>query len=330
MKTKKLLALALPLLGICLSSCSGSGAHHEASDYYVDMEYKTDFKVLQLSDIHVTMTDDLDLHFKFIDLTINQAKPDLIICTGDQFTFATRSVADKLFDFIDGHNIPWAVTFGNHDEQTYFSATLLSENLNTKYKNCKFHDILNDDVFGNANYCINLNKDGKVKHQLFVLDSNRYRYDVMGYDNFHDDQIAWYERMVKDSTNKNGGTAVPSFAFFHIPFEEYKVAWDLHKSGSSEVKYYYGENNEKVSCSKIESNMFEKMLELGSTKATFVGHDHVNNSDIEYKGIRLVYGVHSTNRVYAKETMMGGQVITIHDDNRFDIERIYHTYEEVK
>ena len=33
------------------------------------------------------------------------------------------------------------------------------------------------------------------------------------------------------------------------------------------------------------------MLELGSTKGVFCGHDHVNNAIVKYKGINLVYGM---------------------------------------
>ena len=37
--------------------------------------------------------------------------------------------------------------------------------------------------------------------------------------------------------------------------------------------------------------MFDTALELGSTSGFFCGHDHYNNASIEYKGIRLTYGM---------------------------------------
>lgn len=330
MKKNKIFACILPFLSVCLASCSGSGVHHDAKEYFVDVDYKTDFKILQLTDLHLTMEDDLNYHLKFVDLTIKDANPDFIICTGDIFTFATTHVMDTLFNFFESHKIPWGVTFGNHDEQTYFSIKTLTGNLNSKYEYCKFIDIQDDDVYGNANYIVNINKDGKAKYQLVVLDSNRYEYtNGYGYDNFHQDQVDWYERVVKYSTEKNG-YVVPSLAFFHIPFEEYEIAYNLYKQGSSLVTHHYGENREGIACSRKESQMFEKMVELGSTKACFVGHDHINNSDITYQGIELVFGIKATDRVYADKDMMGGLTITIHDDNSYTIDRIYHTYEEVK
>ncbi len=329
MKAKKLLMSILPFLSVCLASCSGGNVKHDAKEYFIDLDYKKDFKILQISDTHFTMTDDLDYHLKFVDLTIQEANADFIMLTGDIFTFASYQLMESVLNYFDSKNIPWGITFGNHDEQTYFSVTTLTSKLNNDFKNCKFIDLQDDDVFGNANYVINLNKDGKAKYQLVVLDSNRYRYgSYIGYDYFHQDQVDWYERVIKYSTEKNG-YVVPSLAFFHIPFEEYKTAYELYKAGSSEVTYNYGENREGVACPKEDSQMFEKMVELGSTKACFVGHDHINNLDLTYNGIQLVFGVKATDRVYAANDMMGGLTITIHEDSSFNIERIYHTYEEI-
>lgn len=330
MKTNKLLVSLASLLSVCLTSCSGSGVHHEASDYFLDVAYKSDFKVLQLTDIHVGIKDDLERHFSFMDLTIKEANPDMIMVTGDLFTFADLSTMHSLFNFLDSYEIPWGVTFGNHDEQLYFSISTMTSSLNNDYKNCVFKDLQDDDVFGSANYVINLKDGATTKYQFYVMDSNRYQYGMkFSYDYIHQDQIDWYERMVKYS-NEINGEVVPSIAFMHIPVPEYADAYALYEQGSSEVIYNYGKNNESVSCPKYNSGYFSKVVELGSTKGIFIGHDHVNNSDITYKGVHLVYGVHSTDRVYGQDDMMGGLSITIHDDRTFDIQRYYHTYEEVK
>ena len=71
------------------------------------------------------------------------------------------------------------------------------------------------------------------------------------------------------------------------------------------------------------------MFELGSTDGVFCAHDHLNDYAINYNGIVLSYGVNSTDRIYQSETMMGGQVITLHEDNSFTISQIFHTYDEV-
>lgn len=328
MKLKKILTSFVFLSGFCLSSC-GSVKHYSETQYMIDVDYVSDFKILQLSDIHMGFEDDLNLHFSFMDLSIKEANPNMIVVTGDLFTFANYDVAKKLFDFFDSYDIPWSVVFGNHDEQVYFSPSTMNDLLMNKAKNAKFIDYIDDDIYGNSNYCINLKQGDKTKYQLYMIDSNRYQYkDYMGYDYVRDNQIKWYENMVNYSKNENGGTVVPSLAFFHIPFEEYNIAYQKAKDG--EATLVYGDNRESVSSPKFNSGLFDKMLELGSTKATFVGHDHINNSQVNYQGIDLVYGVHSTNRVYYDNDRIGALSITLHDDLTYTIDRYYHTYEELK
>lgn len=169
-----------------------------------------------------------------------------------------------------------------------------------------------------------------------MIDSNAYTGDGLNeYDYIHDDQVAWYEENIKrleEEEKKN----ISSLVFFHIPLQEYKTAYELYCSSSSEVKYYFGENNEKVkgkvSCSDYPSGLFDKMVELGSTKAAFCGHDHYNNMSLEYKGIRLTYGMSidylAMPGIEYDTAQRGGTLITIHKDSSYDIEQV--PYEKIK
>ena len=69
--------------------------------------------------------------------------------------------------------------------------------------------------------------------------------------------------------------------------------------------------------------MFETMLELGSTKAMFYGHDHLNNIVFEYKGIILSYGYSIDYLAYSDIDLVGSQrgcsIIMCHDDTSFEI-----------
>ena len=161
------------------------------------------------------------------------------------------------------------------------------------------------------------------------MDSNRYNFgEYFGYDYIKPNQIEWYENAIK-YVEQQEGELVPSLAFFHIPFPEFSDAWDAHEAKSSDAELLLGEKNEKVCCPDVNSGLFQKMLDLGSTKGVFCAHDHVNDYSINYKGIVLSYGVHSTNRIYGQDDMLGGQLITLHEDHSFDIKHIFHTYEEV-
>ena len=113
-----------------------------------------------------------------------------------------------------------------------------------------------------------------------------------------------------------------------------KTATELYLDGSDKVKYFYGENpgdhggitNDLVCCSDYPSKMFDTALELGSTTGFFCGHDHYNNASIEYKGIRLTYGMsidYLAMPGIEKETKQrGAELITIHADSSWESEQI--------
>ena len=105
-----------------------------------------------------------------------------------------------------------------------------------------------------------------------------------------------------------------SLAFFHIPLEEYGIAWNEYAANgyqdTENVKYkggYLHEDEEKSYCGIYPEQMFETMVELGSTKAVFCGHDHINNAILEYKGINLVYGMSIDYLAYTDLNEKGAQ-----------------------
>lgn len=302
------------------------GAHYNEEEYMLNIPYKKDFKILQLGDIHLGIKDNIEEHLRFIDLTIKDANPDLILMNGDTFTYANKNIAKRLFSFMDSHGVPWTMTFGNHDEQCFFSIDWLTDYLNNYGNNCVFKDLQDDNIFGNANFVINLMDGNTIHDQIIVMDSNRYNYsNPIGYDYLKPSQINWYKNIVNYTTKTNGLTN--SLIFMHIPVQEYEVAFDLAQKDPSVLEY--GEAGEGVSASKTNSGFFDVVKELGSTKAMFASHDHENNYRLLYEGIYLCYGVNSTNRIYRNEDMMGGHLITIHEDHTLSFDHIYHKYDEV-
>lgn len=126
-------------------------------------------------------------------------------------------------------------------------------------------------------------------------------------------------------------STVKSLAFFHIPLRESRTAWLEYVANGYEdtdnTKRIYGtagESGEIVYCGVGEDTLFETMLELGSTKGIFNGHDHLNNFSMDYEGIRLTYGYSIDYLAYIGIKNIGSQrgctVITVSPDGSFDCE----------
>ena len=322
------------ITAMSLTACGGKS--YSPKDYILELPYRSNFKILQLTDIHMADKDDQDLHYAFLDKLISEAdgpskdQIDFMVVTGDLFTFASKSTARKLFKFLDSYDIPWSVVFGNHDEQTYFSVDWLSDYLNNFGSNCMFIDHKDDNVQGNCNFAINLKDGSNIHDQLILMDSNRYYFgSYMGYDYFKDNQIKWYEDLV-DYTAQENGSVVNSLMFYHIPLFEIN---DAYEKGTViyDGRNGNGDGKREDCCPPdVNSGFFDAIKAKGSTSAMFFGHDHINTFETDYENVKFCYGIKSTNRIYYDEDLLGYQTITIKDDHSLQIERVFHTYEEVK
>ena len=336
---KKILPLFF-IAAVTLTACGNNYRYDEhLSDYVmnIDLGEKTNFKILQLTDFHFSDKDDQDDLYRYIDLLVKNAKEkygvDLIVVTGDLFTFASKWTAKKLFAHMDEYEVPWTVVFGNHDEQTYFSVDWMTGYLNNLSESsssyCMFKDIQQDDVEGNCNFVIHLNKGGKVKEQLIFMDSNRYHFgtDYNGYDYFKKPQIGWYESMVNYSKGlTETGERAKSLMFYHIPLPEINSFCDVDKmmkTGDEGCDFVWGEKREKTCPPDENSGFFSRIVDLGATNGMFFGHDHVNDFEAIHKGVYFCYGLKSTDRIYYDEDMLGYKLIDLKDDGTFQMKRTF-------
>ena len=276
-------------------------------------------KIVQLTDIHIgggILSKSFDRKaMNAVAAMLTYEKPDLVVLTGDMVypvpfqggTFNNEISTKLLITLLETLGVYYAPLFGNHDTEAYSTHTRdqigdvwSSDEL--KYSLFKKGP---EDIDGVGNYIIKTkNSQGIVKNALFCIDSNEYaKDDLLGiggnYDNIHENQIEWYRAKVNEihAANTAINPAEPMFtslAFFHIPLEEFGIAWEEYKAVGADtenVKYISGEHRERTCSSPFSDNFFETVEELGSTKALFCGHDHVNNGVIEYKGVKLVYGM---------------------------------------
>lgn len=315
--------------------------------YEIRME-KEEFRILQLTDIHFggSITS-IRKDYKALDAVyalIKETRPDLVVVTGDMtfplgimsMSFNNSSAVNQFAAFMRNLNIPWAFTFGNHDTDAIASMDReslcdLYESLSFRTSGTLLYPYTQPNITGRNNQLIELyNPDGSLNQALFLIDSNAYTGEGINvYDYIHDDQVDWYETQVTRLNNQEEKT-VSSMAFFHIPLQEYRDAYDLYMGGSDEVTYFFGSNDEKminkVCCSDYPSSLFDRMVELGSTKAVFCGHDHYNHMSLEYKGIRLTYGMSidylAMPGIEKSSRQRGGTLITIHSDTDYTIQQI--------
>ena len=326
-------------------------SYDDDSGIYTITKDRGDYRILQLTDIHLggsitSYGNDLKALQACFDL-IEYAKPDLVVVTGDlcfplglaSFSLNNTAPVMQFASFMRNVGIPWAFTFGNHDTEAL--AATDSTGLNELYKSLSYktsrnllYPYVQPDIHGRNNQLIEIrNSDGSLFYGLFLLDSNTYlEAGFSDYDYIRDDQVDWYKENVLRMKKETGRT-VPSLAFFHIPIREYETAYDLYLEGSSQVKYYFGENNEgEICCPDHDSSFFDTAVELGSTKGTFCGHDHYNNMSLEYKGIRLTYGMSIDYLVMpgigTKTAQRGATLILLGGDGSMELKQI--PYESIK
>ena len=312
MKNKNKLAVFL-LMPFLLTGCNNGNAQKEykIEDYKIKMDYKSDFKIMQLTDLHFSMQTDFKTTTKYLRNNILTCSPDLIVVTGDTFMDANKSIVTNVLDFLDSFDIPFAFTYGNHDFQGDYDYYYVSSYVKTK-KNAKFVDYEDDNIYGQANYFIDLMENDAVKYRLYIVDSNSYHFNGVGYsyDIIHEDQL----KHLEDIYNEDGDAF--GLAFYHIPLYETHDALRLYKRGEVEGQ---GEQREKVAYGYKRTDAFNRMKNIG-IKAHFYGHDHINNADVLYQGVTLSYGTKSTSEIYHDDDLIGYKEIILKDDMSWSIE----------
>ena len=301
---------------------------------------------------------------------ITAEKPDLVIVTGD-ISFAVpwagtinNSYAHNYFcRLMENLGVYWTVTLGNHDSESYdyyqrswVADRYASENL----EYCLF-ERGPEDVAGEGNHVINVKgTTGLITQSFIMMDTHSYTdEDPLGimwlYDNIDETQIDWYKGVIAENQAQNRAILASmnerdlpenadlenpkSMLFMHIPlmevrnaYLEYLGAGENDTDDSKYIEGKVGETDPYVYCSEEEEQMFETILELGSTKAMFYGHDHLNNLVVEYKGVVLSYGYSMDYFAYSGIDKIGSQrgctVIICSPDTSFEI--IHENYYQDK
>lgn len=249
------------------------------------------FKVLQFTDTHyIAGNPKSPRALQNVREMLDTERPDLVIHTGDViFGQPAEQSFREILAPLSERKIPFAIAFGNHDEECGISRKealdlirTLPYNINTPEKG----------ITGMTNDVITLSsRDGKLQRLFYLFDSGNHVKTIKnyeGYDFIHFDQIAWYRKLSAEITKQNGGTPVPALAFMHIPVYEYNQAFSDYVNAK-----VYGTYREHPCSPSLNSGLFASALEMGDIKAFVSGHDHNNDYAMFWNRMFLIYGRYS-------------------------------------
>ena len=135
-----------------------------------------------------------------------------------------RRKKECVLNLVSKRKIPFAVTFGNHDNEQGLSREELLKIIQSVPFNLTQ---TTPGISGVTNFILPVKaSDGKRNATvLYCIDSHSYSQikGVNGYDYIKFDQIQWYRENSKKFTEENNGVPVSSYAFFHIALPEYNL-----------------------------------------------------------------------------------------------------------
>ncbi|KAJ0405867.1 hypothetical protein P43SY_001599 [Pythium insidiosum] len=232
---------------------------------------------------------------EFVNELLDVEQPDFVVFSGDNDqTFVAKfrlRAMQAVVEPVEARQIPYAMIFGNHDDENGFSRDALVEIAMSGPHS--YTQRGPRDVAGVGNYEVEVFAPANSQwgaheacvFRLYFLDSHAYPdnqafpFISSVYDWIKPNQIEYYRRLSASHINANN--SVPAIMFFHIPLVEYAANAESRTSG---------EKLEGVASSDVNTNLFSALVEVGDVKATFAGHDHVNEYCYLREGIQLCYG----------------------------------------
>jgi hypothetical protein len=217
---------------------------------------------------------------------------DLAVFTGDQITGNNivdnaTAVLKNVYSVVEKFGIPFSSIYGNHDDLTLDppsprnSITSRSELL--AFERATWPTLSRTCLSGCPDllpsvsnyYQLLADASGKPLFVIFFLDSGGGSYDEILFTNITD----WLESTI----NKLGN--LPSVTFVHIPAPEYTIA--------STSKDCDGMNEDGITPTIGLNNLLQVLLNSGTSRGVFTGHDHGNAWCCPYYTTSLCYGRHS-------------------------------------
>ena len=317
------------------------------------------FKIMQITDIQEIPAVSPDTT-ALLEAAIEAENPDLVVYTGDQIkgygvTYkgkgkelenAVAQTIYKLLEPVTKRNIPFAVTFGNHDRQVCISNKDQFEDIYKALPNCMGEQPAELSEGGGTCFIPIKASDGSNRDvfNLYLFDSGT---DAKGggYEPFEVTSIDCYKK-TREKLKAENGAYVPSIVFQHIPLcEYYNVLKQVKKTTKGAIRAFRTHKNEYYvlgdTCRKGDilleppsipnenTGEFDAISEKGDVMAVFVGHDHKNSFVGRYKNVDLGFTQSSGFNVYGNRTKRGVRIIELDENKPGEYETYTRTFDEL-
>ena len=269
------------------------------------------FKIVQFTDVHYIYNDPKsDEAITTMNVVLSTENPDFIVFTGDLiFGKPAKESLETVLNQVLKYKIPFAVTFGNHDNEQGLSNDELYDIVKLNPCNIMPNYRLQPDYV----LSVKTNDSKKDAALLYCLESHSYS-KIKEVDSYYAwftfGQVNWYLNKSLNYTKQNNNDPVPALAFFHIPLPEYRLV------ASDDESILFGTRMEKVCSPKINTGMFAAMRVSGDVMGVFVGHDHDNDFAAMHQGIMLAYGRYSGGNTVYHNLSNGARVIELNEKSR--------------
>ena len=276
-----------------------------------------------------------------LNASLDAAQPDLVVFLGDMIHGRDLSGDDRVRKAIDAvvspvveRGIPFALVFGNHDEECGISK---EEQLKIyqSYPGCLAVD--GEDLPGCGNYYLVVENvvqpDSLVV--LWFMDSGSYAEEGKGtYGYVTEEQNEWMLSAYEELCGKY--TSPVSYVFQHIPVPQvYNMIKEVPFGTSGAVtcygpnfgKWYVlddeyiwaGHMGEGPCSSEYDSGEFDTWKKM-NVKAAFFGHDHLNDYCGTYEGIDMVTTSGVGFYLYGRGDEHGTRLVTLNAEKPAEYE----------
>lgn len=304
------------------------------------------FRVLQLSDIQET-SHVRDNTMALLRAALDEARPDLVVLTGDQikgyaieFSLGenaerARTVVRKICSPMVERNIPFVVTYGNHDRQCGIG----NEEQEGWYK--AIPGCVNGMVAAREPQLYHgagtlavpvLDHEGEdIRLAVMVADSGAGS-GGSGYEPFDPALTAWVTARARDLAER-AGHRVPCILYQHIPpVQVYDCLRDAcegeHGVPGFRTHYHPGRTlvpiedlrvsgglREPVCSPDTDTGEVAALTREGSTFAVYFGHDHKNTLVSHYGGLDLGYAPSAGFGSYGPGTARAARLFSFDEQN---------------